>query len=396
MIIYSRFNSRRRRRFQLRTSVELRGDTLVVSKHAMQPEAVPFLQEILLAYSKLSELKLPFEINKPYRSEKNQISFDYIDADSLESLLIGCLRRKQKDSFLNMIAHYCEQVRSFPQVPQQSDRHFKSVFGDHPASECDCLSIGCLDINFDNILAKDDGFVLIDYEWTFPFPIPADFIIFRAILGFYGNNKRLRPNSLVPLEEALRHAAIAPENFESFLRMENRFQQYVYDDIPSTDTNGTSALSELGKDPPTEGPASRLVAMNAYLLFLEKENALKQSWIMKLEDSIRAKDSWTSKLEQDNSNLRHSTEELSKQLTEIKAGQAALSPTKVYDSQLQPVKDRLATLESELQRKDELIEDLEKTVLSKSEWISKLQEEVLSFTSSLQELRQQMEELTKR
>ena len=45
-----------------------------------------------------------------------------------------------------------------------------------------------------NILILKDRQVVIDYEWTFDFPVPADFILYRMI-HYYSGKRRKAPCS---------------------------------------------------------------------------------------------------------------------------------------------------------------------------------------------------------
>ena len=58
---------------------------------------------------------------------------------------------------------------------------FIEVFGDvHEISEsCRCSGMSNIDLVPANILLQDSGVSVIDYEWTFRFPIPCNFILYQ-------------------------------------------------------------------------------------------------------------------------------------------------------------------------------------------------------------------------
>lgn len=59
---------------------------------------------------------------------------------------------------------------------------FVQVFGDAEISEsCRCSGMSNIDLVPANILLQDSGVSVIDYEWTFRFPIPCNFILYRMI-----------------------------------------------------------------------------------------------------------------------------------------------------------------------------------------------------------------------
>ena len=78
---------------------------------------------------------------------------------------------------------YLKKIRSlhsgekFRKTPE-----FIRVFGDVPLEgEYDASGMSNIDLVPANLLIQRDRQVVIDYEWTFRFPIPADFIQYRMI-----------------------------------------------------------------------------------------------------------------------------------------------------------------------------------------------------------------------
>lgn len=63
------------------------------------------------------------------------------------------------------------------------NQEFEKIFGNVDKSkEYLCLKQGILDFNLGNLIINSKGKVyFFDYEWCFNFPIPKDFILFRAL-----------------------------------------------------------------------------------------------------------------------------------------------------------------------------------------------------------------------
>lgn len=76
-----------------------------------------------------------------------------------------------------------------------------------------------------NIFIDEKGeWTLIDYEWTFLFPIPIQFVLYR-ILHYYECSNAFR--SQIGVWDLYAAAGISPEDREVFLEMEKHFQAYV-------------------------------------------------------------------------------------------------------------------------------------------------------------------------
>jgi GT2 family glycosyltransferase len=75
-----------------------------------------------------------------------------------------------------------------------------------------------------NAFVTEDGFTMMDYEWTFDFPIPVNYVIFR-ILHFYiyGSTKR----TMLHTQNLYGRAGLDREEVRQYEKMEEHFQQYV-------------------------------------------------------------------------------------------------------------------------------------------------------------------------
>lgn len=122
-----------------------------------------------------------------------------------------------------------EEIRSCGGMAEfQMTDEFKRVFGEISlppgllaADVCD------IDLIMPNILIGEKGtWTVIDYEWTFHFPIPVNFTIYRGI-RYYADTTAER-RKLDP-GELYRKAGISPQELEAYDRMEEAFQKHVLD-----------------------------------------------------------------------------------------------------------------------------------------------------------------------
>ena len=315
MLVYVKFSSSRKKEFQLNTALEKKNGRFVVNKIPNCPEAVPFLHSLLDKYDLLLQGSLPFDVIKSYRSNGDTISFEYTDAPSLQHKLLCALKSGNKVEFENLIAFYVRIVRDIKSVSSRTDEQFASIFGKSEFTEMPCCEAGCLDLNFDNIFLRDKKPVLIDYEWTFNFPIPADYIIFRALYAFYAHFNNFKPNSLLPLGEILSNLSISEALQREFLAFELNFQNYVSgkkeifnkEKLFQAFRNKTADIKPLTLD-------EKLSMLKSQIAVLEQEAQSKNAWILKIEDGIREKSNWIEKLEGDFSQIRQSVINVNKSL----------------------------------------------------------------------------------
>lgn len=131
-----------------------------------------------------------------------------------------------------MVAAYADRVSgSGGEIPFDRTPEFAEVFGEGKLPEgIPCAAVSDVDMIFSNIFvesgkaAADSAWTVIDYEWTFAFPIPKKYLIYRAIYFAYYQIFKAKGKSL---EAWLAFAGVTPLEAESFARMEVHFQEYL-------------------------------------------------------------------------------------------------------------------------------------------------------------------------
>ena len=123
------------------------------------------------------------------------------------------------------IKKYKDVLYSLPDnIPFTYTKEFDEVFGKETQfSNCMSLKISNIDLIFCNIIPQGK-WVIIDYEWIFDFPVPIDFIIYRAVHYYlYGSTKR---NDLLDFH-IFKLLGISEEDQRIYGVMEQKFQEYV-------------------------------------------------------------------------------------------------------------------------------------------------------------------------
>ena len=176
-------NSLRLPEFQTHTVIAEENGTKVVRKYALSKEALPFLKIILERERKnVDYLKGHFEVLCGALKD-NRIEYEYLPYQSLAAKIAGYLRRGNYRSANELFQDYVNRLHSLPKVQTVPEEFFTNIVkGDnYSKSEIDCLSRGLLDLTPDNILVNGTRWIVLDNEWSFDFPAPTVFVLFRAV-----------------------------------------------------------------------------------------------------------------------------------------------------------------------------------------------------------------------
>lgn len=231
MIIYSKYNSYRKEEFQLVTNIEKEEDLLFSSKIARNKNAKVFLASFFEKCDYLKKNMFSFDVIEPKKINDMKINFEYKKGKTLDSLLFEIIQKLNKEKFINLIKKYVGLIKKSEIKNDNLSPDFKEIFGGEDETKFDCAQVGCLDLNFDNIILDDNDsnkFWVIDYEWTFNFPVPYKYLIFRALTAFYGNYFYYNLNkNFIKLSELYEIFEITPQEKNTFVNFEYNFQKYV-------------------------------------------------------------------------------------------------------------------------------------------------------------------------
>ena len=226
--LYARFSNERRRAFAIRTDIRLLEDgTKVVEKSACYEEGINHTEAMADHARKLEQQykDTKLSINRVLGIKKpGTICFEYLESRStLEEKAVALLKQGKQEEALSLIRELASLVRSAADRPFAMTPEFETVFGlSHYAREAVCASVSDLDMTAENILISPDGsdWTLIDYEWTFSFPVPVDFVIYRIWHYF------LSRAGLPEKEKILEQEGFDGRTADLFNTMEKSLQAY--------------------------------------------------------------------------------------------------------------------------------------------------------------------------
>lgn len=264
-VIYAKFSNGRAPRFAIQTHI-MRDDTNCpqIYKAAEYPEGQAHIRHIARAAEGLGNLWKEngiFQVNR-CRLEGDKIFFEYLQGVTLEERLDQLLEQRKLAQVMTEIQKVVDSIfHAAPVREFQITPEFQQVFGDIKfPGKLPAVEIADIDMIFSNLLLDgEEKYHVLDYEWTFFFPVPVGFMVYRALhyylegasrrwdLGEYvkeyakrhpkAENAENAPqkagNTEISFREFYDYFGISGEMQEIYVRMEQGFQKYKGDGYAS-------------------------------------------------------------------------------------------------------------------------------------------------------------------
>lgn len=229
-LVFAKFSPERREEYRLITELwKDEGGHILVQKRAHTPEASAHLASIARKQQLLSGFYGNIAgINRCILCENGTLAIEYLDGPSLEQIL----DRKREGEGLDAAAmELKKQLDSLIPVERQEPfcltEAFQKWFGTPPVvpDEWMCLPVSNLDMIPSNVIFRGTQRVLLDYEWTFDFPVPADFLRYRVVFYYFFRHAA----GLEISDRAAFYArfGIKPAELPFWQKMEEHFQTQI-------------------------------------------------------------------------------------------------------------------------------------------------------------------------
>ncbi len=117
--------------------------------------------------------------------EGHHLTYEYLPCHSLEHTIASQLRGGRCDEADATLRLYVDKVRALKSVRTYPCEFFAKVVQepfDNDGMKMDCLTRGLVDLTPRNIHVDGSRWIVVDNEWSFDFPIPVVFLLFRAVL----------------------------------------------------------------------------------------------------------------------------------------------------------------------------------------------------------------------
>jgi hypothetical protein len=200
-----------------------------VEKIAASPEGIGHLKHINRMQTELEKIYGEnLQINRS-RLEKDALELEFVRGKTYEARVNEILRTEGREAAVREIQSYLDLViPTGGRVPfTGTDTGFAQVFGASAASAfpagTESLPVSDIDLIMSNLICDKEKKILLDYEWTFDFPVPVDFLKFRVLFYFTekAGNQELRT------EELFARFGLQEEFIPVFMEMERSFQRYI-------------------------------------------------------------------------------------------------------------------------------------------------------------------------
>ena len=230
-IIFSKYSNRRKEKYRIVTSIYK--DNLGkkwVEKRPIDVKAQQHIEKIYDNYKKLSEHNENSDIRfNVCKQKQGNIEFEYITGKIFSQVLTDILLQDDYVGFVEKVKEYSKWVKGLTKLSKfEMTNEFKRFFGNVVFShELKSLQLTNIDCTFDNLIVND-VINIIDYEWVFDFPIPINFVIYRAV-RVYLTKENLGEE--ISLRDLCRLLEISTEEIQQYDIMERNFQAYVNQEV---------------------------------------------------------------------------------------------------------------------------------------------------------------------
>ncbi len=212
----------------------------IVRKRPLTDQAVLHVKKMQESYVKLSALfeETAIDVAACVWKDAHRIEMPFMQGRDLESLLEDYISQQRHEQVFELIQYFFTQFLERVQlILFQQTEAFTEVFGAADEQKiCKSLPVTNADCIFSNFIVKEPDsqkqkFVMLDYEWTFDFPVPLAFVLFRALFHSYAFQKLEQTYK----NRLFQYAGIKEEDKPFYLNMELAFQQYVRGQRPETE-----------------------------------------------------------------------------------------------------------------------------------------------------------------
>lgn len=228
---YVRYASDRGRDYAVRTTL---ADTQVC-KRPLYPQGAAHVAHIAQAYGRLcrqyADTDLLFNRCRMVGTGAQAYAqFDRIHAQALQTQVEQAVTTGHFEQVLEQLKRLMRYIRNGGDpVPFAETEDFIRVFGKIQGLDVltgsACSQVSDIDLILPNIFVdEDDRWHVIDYEWTFFFPVPQNFIIYRTLFFLHRENPQQKQ---LAMDRLLKAASISREEAAVYAQMETAFQRFA-------------------------------------------------------------------------------------------------------------------------------------------------------------------------
>lgn len=247
-LLYVKYSNNRGEALRIKTEIrKAEGSQKKVAKLPTSKFSKRHIHNLYKHYNKLRELygNSEFRFNMCSYSH-NRANLEFVEGKSLYAIVTDHIKAGDFESAFAEFDKIYDLLQT-NKVNFVPGRKFRSAFGNVNFTEAlDACPISNIDLILQNIIIDSSGkYNVLDYEWTFYFPVPILYILFRSILYLSNDSKNEIPQSFY--DEFYLRYGMTPELNAIFRQMEINFQSYIlagYTSIQYMHKNNHLSLTE--------------------------------------------------------------------------------------------------------------------------------------------------------
>lgn len=230
-IIYSKMTRERLEKFQIETSVYVEKGEKKVAKKAMSASAIAHIREMQQNYVRYENWNIHMLVNSQLNEKKDTIVFEYVEGLNLAEKLLKEVVAGEKDKAIELLRQHkdlIDMMAAGREKDFETSEQFEFIFGKHEGLEGKKAATYLnIDMAYDNVLEREEQYLVIDPEWIFEMLVPVNFVYYRAIYLLFDKFGKT-VESLISLEEFYQIYGITAEEAEIYRMMDIEFMKYVF------------------------------------------------------------------------------------------------------------------------------------------------------------------------
>ncbi len=188
-ILYVKYSNNRKKEFSIMTIIKNNDGKKSVVKKAACGEANKHLGR-MAANSKKCYLSDKI-VNLKCEHDNDSIRYDFIETENLYMKLCKLISKNSKSEMLELLHKFFDAVFECSYEGTVDNKNFEKVFGEKTDYDEEIKLFNNVDMILENIYELNDRYVVIDYEWTYDFGIPSEFVVWRCINDIYDKNAQI-------------------------------------------------------------------------------------------------------------------------------------------------------------------------------------------------------------
>lgn len=221
---FSKYANERASQFTVRTDILKNADgKFRVEKSPLCEAAKKHVQNICDKQAALQEQyhMSRFIFNK-CQSEDDSVELEFLTGETLEEVADRLLLAGKIDEVKALIEKVIVEIfKVNKNITFEKTEEFVKVFGDVKLSEdWECAKISDVDMILSNII-DGEKWEVIDYEWSFDFPVPLAFIAYRLVHYYLATNPT---RSILREDKMMKEIGLDKTDVATFASMEEHFQ----------------------------------------------------------------------------------------------------------------------------------------------------------------------------